>query len=59
MTRQRTIRLTREWAQGHKCTLRNGEAEEHYAMFAVNTACETIQVAAMRRKFLEMEEEKK
>ena len=33
MTRQRALRLAREWAQGHVCSLRNGEAEEYHAMF--------------------------
>ena len=34
MTRQRALRLSREWAQGHKCTLRDGEAAEYHSMFA-------------------------
>ena len=34
MTKQRALRLAREWAQGHSCSLRNGEAEEYHAMFA-------------------------
>ena len=34
MTRQRALRLAREWEQGHKCSLRDGEAEEYHAMFA-------------------------
>ena len=34
MTRQRALRLAREWAQGHVCSLRDGEAEEYHAMFA-------------------------
>ena len=34
MTRQRALRLAREWAQGHKCTLRDGEAAEYHSMFA-------------------------
>ena len=34
MTRQRALRLAREWAQGHKCTLRDGETAEYHSMFA-------------------------
>lgn len=34
MNRQRAIRLAREWAQGHVCSLRDGEAAEYHAMFA-------------------------
>ena len=34
MTRQRALRLAREWLQGHVCSLRDGEAEEYHAMFA-------------------------
>ena len=34
MTRQRALRLAREWAQGHKCTIRDGEAAEYHSMFA-------------------------
>lgn len=34
MTRQRALRLAREWAQGHVCSLRNGEAAEYHSMFA-------------------------
>ena len=34
MTRQRALRLAREWSQGHVCSLRDGEAEEYHAMFA-------------------------
>lgn len=34
MTRQRALRLAREWAQGHKCTLRDGEAAEYHSMLA-------------------------
>ena len=34
MTRQRALRLAREWAQGHVCSLRDGEAAEYHAMFA-------------------------
>ena len=34
MTRKRALRLAREWAQGHKCTLRDGEAAEYHSMFA-------------------------
>ena len=34
MNKQRALRLAREWAQGHVCSLRDGEAEEYHAMFA-------------------------
>ena len=34
MTRQRALRLAREWAQDHKCSLRDGEAAEYDPMFA-------------------------
>ena len=34
MTKQRALRLAREWSQGHVCSLRDGEAEEYHAMFA-------------------------
>ena len=34
MTRQRALRLAREWAQDHKCTLRDREAAEYHSMFA-------------------------
>ena len=34
MTKQRALRLAREWAQGHVCSLRNGEAAEYHSMFA-------------------------
>ena len=34
MTRQRALRLAREWEQGHKCSLRDGEAAEYHSMFA-------------------------
>lgn len=34
MTRQRALRLAREWAQGHKCTIRDGEVAEYHSMFA-------------------------
>ena len=34
MTRQRALRLAREWQQGHVCSLRDGEAEKYHAMFA-------------------------
>lgn len=34
MTRQRVLRLAREWAQDHKCTLRDREAAEYHSMFA-------------------------
>ena len=34
MTRQKALRLAREWAQGHKCSLRDGEAAEYHSMFA-------------------------
>ena len=35
MTRQRALRLAREWAQGHMCSIRYGEVEEYHSMFAV------------------------
>lgn len=35
MTRQRALRLAREWSQGHVCSLRDGEAAEYHSMFAV------------------------
>ena len=35
MTRQRALRLAREWGQGHMCSLRYGEVEEYHSMFAV------------------------
>ena len=34
MTRQRALRLAREWAQGHVCSIRDGEAAEYHSMFA-------------------------
>ena len=34
MTRQRALRLARKWAQGHKCSLRDGEVTEYHSMFA-------------------------
>ena len=34
MTKQRALRLAREWAQGHVCSLRDGEAAEYHSMFA-------------------------
>ena len=34
MTRQRALRLAREWAKGHMCSLRYGEVEEYHSMFA-------------------------
>ena len=34
MTRQRALRLAREWSQGHVCSLRDGEAAEYHSMFA-------------------------
>lgn len=34
MTRQRALRLAREWSQGHTCSLRYGEVEEYHSMFA-------------------------
>lgn len=34
MTRQRALSLAREWAQGNKCTLRDGEAAEYHSIFA-------------------------
>ena len=34
MTRQRALRLAREWSQWHTCSLRYGEVEEYHSMFA-------------------------
>ena len=34
MNKKRALSLAREWAQGHRCTLRDGEASEYHAMFA-------------------------
>ena len=34
MTKQRALRLARKWAQGHVCSLRDGEAEDYHSMFA-------------------------
>lgn len=34
MTKQRALRLAREWSQGHVCSLRDGEAAEYHSMFA-------------------------
>ena len=34
MTRQRALRLAREWSQGHVRSLRDGEAAEYHSMFA-------------------------
>ncbi len=34
MNKKRALQLAREWAQGHRCTLQDGEAEEYHAMFA-------------------------
>ena len=34
MTRQRALRLAREWSHGHVCSLRDGEAAEYHSMFA-------------------------
>lgn len=34
MTRQRALRLAREWSQGHVCSIRDGEEVEYHAMFA-------------------------
>lgn len=34
MTRQRALRLAREWSQGNVCSLRDGEAAEYHSMFA-------------------------
>ena len=34
MTKLRALRLARKWAQGHVCSLRDGEAEAYHAMFA-------------------------
>lgn len=34
MTMQRALRLAREWAQGHMCSIRYGEVAEYHSMFA-------------------------
>lgn len=34
MNKKRALSLAREWAQGHRCTLLDGEAGEYHAMFA-------------------------
>lgn len=34
MNKKRALSLAREWAQGHRCTLQDGEAAEYHAMFA-------------------------
>lgn len=34
MNKKRALRLAREWAQGHTCSLRYGEVEEYHSMFA-------------------------
>ena len=34
MNKKRALRLAREWAQGHVCSLRDGEAAEYHSMFA-------------------------
>ena len=34
MNKKRALSLARKWAQGHRCTLRDGEASEYHAMFA-------------------------
>ena len=34
MTKQRALRLAREWSQGHVCSLRDGEMAEYHSMFA-------------------------
>lgn len=34
MNKQKALRLSRKWAQGHVCSLRDGEAEAYHAMFA-------------------------
>ena len=34
MNKQKALRLARKWAQGHVCSLRDGEAEEYHSMFA-------------------------
>lgn len=34
MNKKRALQLAREWAQGHRCTLQDGEAAEYHAMFA-------------------------
>lgn len=32
MTKERALRLARKWAQGHVCTLREGEAREYHEL---------------------------
>ena len=34
MNKKRALRLAREWAQGHVCSLRDGEAAEYHSMFS-------------------------
>ena len=34
MNKKRALRLAREWAQGHACSIRDGEAKEYHSMFA-------------------------
>lgn len=34
MNKKRALQLAREWAQGHVCSLRDGEAAEYHSMFA-------------------------
>ena len=34
MNKKRALRLAREWAQGHTCSLRYGEVAEYHSMFA-------------------------
>ena len=34
MNKKRALFLAREWAQGYRCTLQDGEAEEYHTMFA-------------------------
>lgn len=34
MNKQKALRLSRKWAQGHVCSLQDGEAEAYHAMFA-------------------------
>ena len=34
MNKKRALRLAREWAQGHACSIRDGEAKEYHALFA-------------------------
>lgn len=42
MNKKRALQLAREWAQGHRCTLQDGEAAEYHAMFASMLEAETL-----------------